>query len=308
MKIFITLFTFFIFFTIYAQENATHCAKKDAFSNSQMKSNTLTINQIDEAKKYNVHFYSLDLEMASIYGASVLIPGGAAIVIKNLKTFYSSGQKQILKLSTDNITLTSRQLELGVDDITYMYKLSDDIPKAKVRSLSQAIKNNTAPQNKLDDLTDNPRNKVYQEAVIDDIVVKGVDDVWMTISKQVDDLILPNVNQIKNIYSDSKVGYRGSLATGQKYNNGNPLPFDANDFDVDAFIVSDQLAAQIGNKQFRNARDIDEISDLCDDLELLFQSQFSGYRLEPNKPFTFRVWTEAEFQSKVVPYGYKLIQ
>ncbi len=44
------------------------------------------------------------------------------------------------------------------------------------------------------------------------------------------------------------------------------------------------------------------------EIETIFRNTFPGYRYDPSKPFTFRVWTEAEFAEKVVPYGFKLIE
>lgn len=116
---------------------------------------------------------------------------------------------------------------------------------------------------------------------------------------------------IKAELPDAQIGYRGSLTTGQRHNNNNPIPFNPNDFDVDAFIVDDDFAALFSSSiRFRDARKrgSSDIVGICDDLELDFQDLFPGYRIEINKPFTFRVWTQAEFQSRVVPYGYKLIE
>ena len=131
--------------------------------------------------------------------------------------------------------------------------------------------------------------------------------LWNGIWKQTDNLIGTKTGQIKNLYSDASVGYRGSMATGQKFGPP-PSPFDPDDFDVDAFIVSDDFAAQFNTNGFRDARvQSAEIAQIADDLEASFISNFPGYRTEPGKPFTFRVWTEAEFQNIVVPNGYKLI-
>ena len=132
-------------------------------------------------------------------------------------------------------------------------------------------------------------------------------NTWNEAVTAVDNLIIPKSSQLKSLYPDAKFGYRGSLATGSKYNNGNPIPFDPSDWDVDAFIVSDDLVAQIGGSGFRNGRDIEGIENIADELELSFKN-ISGYRTELNKPFTFRVWTEAEFNSIVKPNGYKLFE
>ncbi len=130
---------------------------------------------------------------------------------------------------------------------------------------------------------------------------------WCDIAKSVYNIMTTYVTKIKKLYPDAKVGYRGSLATGTKYSTGGP--FDPNDFDVDAFIVSDKLASQFGpNVVFRDARRFKELGAICDDLEKVFKKSFDGYRTEPGKPFTFRVWTEAEFEQKVKPYGYNLFK
>jgi hypothetical protein len=55
-------------------------------------------------------------------------------------------------------------------------------------------------------------------------------------------------------FPDSRAGYRGSLARGKKGAHKGGGPFDPNDFDVDAFIVDDKLAATVPKnaKGFRN--------------------------------------------------------
>lgn len=50
-----------------AQENQySTCSKKTRHSNSQLKSNSLTVAQIAQTEKYDVHFYSLDVAMNNI--------------------------------------------------------------------------------------------------------------------------------------------------------------------------------------------------------------------------------------------------
>lgn len=114
------------------------------------------------------------------------------------------------------------------------------------------------------------------------------------------------VAEIKRMYPDAKIGYRGSLATGTKFSTGGD--FDPNDFDVDAFIVSDELASKFKPTViFRRASDIDELRHICEELERTFIKTFKGYRTKPGKQFTFRVWTEAEFKNKVERFGYVFI-
>ncbi|HLW29396.1 MAG TPA: hypothetical protein VKX29_00955, partial [Brumimicrobium sp.] len=52
--------------SLFSQENRTHCSKRDAFSNMQLKSPNLTILEIEKAKKYDVKFYALDIEMDNL--------------------------------------------------------------------------------------------------------------------------------------------------------------------------------------------------------------------------------------------------
>jgi aminopeptidase N len=49
-----------------AQENSTSCSKKNQFRNHQAKSNSLSVAQITETEKYDVHFYSLDISMTNL--------------------------------------------------------------------------------------------------------------------------------------------------------------------------------------------------------------------------------------------------
>lgn len=48
---------------VFAQENSTQCSKRSRYSNIQAKSNSLSVEQIAETEKYNVHFYDLNLAM-----------------------------------------------------------------------------------------------------------------------------------------------------------------------------------------------------------------------------------------------------
>ena len=52
-----------VFNFVFAQENSTQCSKRSRYSNIQAKSNSLSVEQIAETEKYNVHFYDLNLAM-----------------------------------------------------------------------------------------------------------------------------------------------------------------------------------------------------------------------------------------------------
>jgi hypothetical protein len=149
------------------------------------------------------------------------------------------------------------------------------------------------------------RNGLNVYGVVNE-VGKVIVNTWNEAVTAVDNIIITKTSQLNNLFPNAKIGYRGSLATGTKYSTGGG-PFDPLDWDVDAFIVSDNLATQIGGSGFRNGRNVPSIATIADDLEVSFKN-VSGYRTELNKPFTFRVFTEAEFNSIVKPNGYKLFQ
>ena len=132
------------------------------------------------------------------------------------------------------------------------------------------------------------------------IIVKS----WAEAVKVVDDIIKKKIDELNRLFPNSQMGYRGSLATGIKYSTKGP--FDPTDWDVDAFIVSDELAAKFNKyTTFRNGRDINGIDQLADDIEKELLN-ISGYRSEPNKKFTFRIWNEKEFEIKIKPFAFKL--
>ena len=126
----------------------------------------------------------------------------------------------------------------------------------------------------------------------------------------VQDTLSPALQKIKELDPNAVVGYRGSLATGQKGEHKGYAPFDPTNFDIDAFIVSDKLAETFPKKVYwRSARKVsDDINQLSDNLESDFRNIFPGYRYEPDKPFTFRIYTEKEFNKKIFDKGVKSIE
>ena len=64
----IILFVAFLFSllnVVYSQENSGTCSKKIKHDHQQLKSATLTVAQIAETEKYDVHFYGLNLNMTN---------------------------------------------------------------------------------------------------------------------------------------------------------------------------------------------------------------------------------------------------
>lgn len=103
--------------------------------------------------------------------------------------------------------------------------------------------------------------------------------------------------RIKNLADDAIVGYRGSVATGIKHSTQGP--FNPDDFDLDAFIVSDTLAARVTGSRFRNGRRIPEVHEAANEIEGVLANAFPGYRSNRKKPFTFRIWTHKEYRDIV---------
>ncbi len=122
------------------------------------------------------------------------------------------------------------------------------------------------------------------------------------IRDQVSQIISEQVEAIKKIDADAIVGFRGSIASGVKGAHKGNLPFDPSNFDVDGFIVSDEMAKKYSKSQwFRSAGNkFPVIKKLERTLEKTFQGAFPGYRL-PKKGqtgFSFRIFTTAEYNKK----------
>ncbi len=62
---FVFLFFLSFIFNLNSQENKASCSKRDRFKNQHLKSNTLSVAQIAQTEKYDVHFYQLDLNMTN---------------------------------------------------------------------------------------------------------------------------------------------------------------------------------------------------------------------------------------------------
>lgn len=118
---------------------------------------------------------------------------------------------------------------------------------------------------------------------------------------------------------EAQVGFRGSLANGLKNDtklgpNGERIAFDGvvatkngmpfagrQGYDADFFVVSENLAAQLGNKPFfRNAARLDSsLNEIFGDFGTALKSNplLSGMKVESP---TFRVFSSTEIQKKLV--------
>ena len=81
MKNLLLLFLFTISFTAFSQDHAGSCAARKSAKGWQTKSASLTVAEIAETEKYDVHFYNLDLTMNNI---STYLSGSVQIHAKAL--------------------------------------------------------------------------------------------------------------------------------------------------------------------------------------------------------------------------------
>jgi hypothetical protein len=104
------------------------------------------------------------------------------------------------------------------------------------------------------------------------------------------------------IADDAQIGIRGSMIRGLKGPQKGFEPFDPNKFDVDAFIISDKLAAAKNTKNVRGFRfSIDkEITTIQKDIQRSLKAQFPGLKGGKDK-FSFRIFTQQEFSKKFGP-------
>ena len=105
---------------------------------------------------------------------------------------------------------------------------------------------------------------------------------------------LPRIRQIAG--AEARVGFRGSLARGtvgnrRKSTFGQPINLD--DFDVDAFIVSDELVTRYGNRRWGNQ--IPELKKIQEEIRVALGElpEFQGLR-PGEKGFSFRIFTQEE--------------
>ncbi len=113
------------------------------------------------------------------------------------------------------------------------------------------------------------------------------------ILSQADEALAPLAKQ----FPDAQVGIRGSLARGTKGPHKANAPFDPGNFDVDAFIVSDDLAGLVSkDKQgFRNLARLPQFRGLVRDIGKQLQS-IPGIRPDT---FKVRVFSTKEFEAAV---------
>lgn len=114
----------------------------------------------------------------------------------------------------------------------------------------------------------------------------------------VQDVLGASVQRIKQLDPNAVVGFRGSLARGYKGPHRGNDPFEPSNFDVDGFVVSDKLAAQI--PIIRGARFATRRTSpgLATEQQLIDQELWSKLSGLKARPFSFRVFTYDEYLTK----------
>src|SRR5690554_198694 len=106
--------------SLFSQENRTHCAKRDAFFNTLLKNPNLNLQEIEKAKKYDVHFYALDVAMDNLSTNIVGTGEIHGVVLENLDSV-------LFELYTDfNIS------EIRVNNISTPFSHDGSIVKVPV--------------------------------------------------------------------------------------------------------------------------------------------------------------------------------
>ena len=104
--------------------------------------------------------------------------------------------------------------------------------------------------------------------------------------------------RIKQFDQNAVIGFRGSVARGYKGPQKSNDPFDPSNFDVDGFIVSDKLAAQIpktGPGRFVTRQNSPALAAEQTAIDQQLREKLKGLK---NEPFGFRVFTYEEYLTK----------
>ncbi len=117
-------------------------------------------------------------------------------------------------------------------------------------------------------------------------------------------ILSPYVTRIASQQPGARVGIRGSLIRGYahpaKPNRGG-LPFDVNEFDIDMFIVSDELAAKWpAHKNIRKVNSVKtpELFHMMTEMDAHLRNTKGFKGIKPGqKGFSIRVFTEAEIDN-----------
>ncbi|MGL4461959.1 MAG: hypothetical protein ACRC1K_07375, partial [Planctomycetia bacterium] len=158
--------------------------------------------------------------------------------------------------------------------------------KKHLRDVVEYLTNPNDPDNPA--LPDGRRERLLE--AIDERFTAPVAGVRGEIIAKASEALAP----LKAAFPDAKVGFRGSLARGTKGAHKGNAPFDPSNYDVDAFIVSDSMAAKIPkvSKGFRNLGRLPEHRKLIESISNKLRT-IAGHRDEAVK---IRVFSHEEFK------------
>ncbi|MBP5620432.1 MAG: hypothetical protein J6X44_00300, partial [Thermoguttaceae bacterium] len=127
----------------------------------------------------------------------------------------------------------------------------------------------------------------------------------LEIRKIVNNKIRRKLPDIQKLDRNAIVGYRGSLSRGTKHPSKGNAPFNPNDYDVDAFIVSDVLAEKFSPAEwFRNGSNLHDIKVIEDEII----GELNSELLKKPRSFNFRIYNFNEYTRKVQKDAYTIIK
>jgi RHS repeat-associated protein len=174
-------------------------------------------------------------------------------------------------------------------------KIERKIVKAGVQASEKAVQETAQATNKVaQGVGDLNKTKKVEKA--SETTVNKLEKAVLARSELIakaDNALAPLAKQFPN----AQIGFRGSLARGTKGAHKGGVPFDPIKFDVDAFIVSDELADAIkaNAKGFRNLASDPKYRALVQGVS----EKIKKIPGAENEPFSVRVFSKKEFEKTV---------
>lgn len=117
------------------------------------------------------------------------------------------------------------------------------------------------------------------------------------ILRRLDEVVSGHLDAIRKVAPDARVGFRVSLAKGFKGPHKRNALFNADSFDVDAFMVSDKLPNIMRGGGFRRGPNAIRDIQRAIDAELRSFPEFAGLRGGRDR-FEFRIFRSDEIARK----------
>jgi RHS repeat-associated protein len=126
----------------------------------------------------------------------------------------------------------------------------------------------------------------------------GLSQSLSDIQKIIDGVLKDNLPDIRNIVPDAVVGYRGSTASGISgaHNPATARPINLSSYDVDGFIISDNLSnnRMYDNTRWRSGSRNPDLRRVQRNINRQLRAKLPGMRPGRNNDFTFRIFTRQE--------------